>query len=104
MTRTNILLATGLTLAFCVNMIAQAPPLPGPPPVPKAAAPFDLTGYWVSIVTEDWRFRMVVPPKGDYPGLPLSAEGKKVADSWDPAKEDASGELCKAYGAPAIMR
>ena len=29
---------------------------------PKAAAPIDLTGYWVSIVDEDWRFRMVVPP------------------------------------------
>ena len=32
---------------------------PGPPPTPKAQAPWDITGYWVSIVTEDWRFRMI---------------------------------------------
>ena len=27
----------------------------GPPAAPRAAAPIDLTGYWVSIVTQDWR-------------------------------------------------
>lgn len=32
----------------------------------RAAAPIDLTGYWVSIVTQDWRWRMVTPAKGDY--------------------------------------
>ena len=63
-----------------------------------------ITGYWVSIVTEDWRFRMVTPPKGDYSSLPLNAEGRKMADAWDPAKDEASGEQCKAYGAPAVMR
>jgi hypothetical protein len=25
------------------------------PQTPKASAPVDLTGYWVSLVTEDWR-------------------------------------------------
>ena len=30
----------------------------GPPPTPEAGAPEDLTGYWVSIVTEDWRYRI----------------------------------------------
>ncbi|HUK36190.1 MAG TPA: hypothetical protein VLV86_19875, partial [Vicinamibacterales bacterium] len=44
----------------------------------KDAAPIDLTGYWVSIVSEDWRFRMVVPPKGDYPDFLLTSEGKKL--------------------------
>ena len=64
----------------------------------------DLTGYWVSIVTEDWRFRMVTPAKGDYASVPLNPEGRKVADTWDPAKDEASSNQCKSYGAAAIMR
>lgn len=71
---------------------------------PRQAAPADLTGYWVSLVTEDWRWRMMTPKKGDYTGIPINAEGRRVADSWDPAKDEAAGEQCKAYGAPAIMR
>jgi len=70
----------------------------------KQAAPVDLTGYWVSIVTEDWRYRMVTPAKGDYPSIPLNAEGRKVANAWDPAKDEAAGEQCKSYGAGNIMR
>jgi len=70
----------------------------------QAAAPVDLTGYWVSLVTEDWRWRMVTPPKGDYPSIPLNAEGKRVADAWDPAKDEAAGEQCKSYGAGNIVR
>ena len=75
----------------------------GPPPTPKAGAPFDMTGYWVSIVTEDWRWRMF-PNKGDYAGVPLNDAGRKAADAWDPAKDEAAGEQCKAYGAVGIMR
>jgi hypothetical protein len=76
---------------------------------PKEMAPQDLTGYWVSVVTEDWRFRMVVPDKGDYGSAtsrgatPLNAEGRKVADAWDPAKDQANGNECRSYGAAAIM-
>jgi hypothetical protein len=73
-------------------------------PSAKSAAPVDLTGYWVSVVTEDWRYRMVTPMKGDYPSIPLNAEGKRVADSWDPAKDEASGNQCKSYGAGDVMR
>jgi hypothetical protein len=76
----------------------------GPPPSPKDAAAIDLTGYWVSIVTEDWRFRMITPPKGDYSSVPLNAEARKVADAWDPAKDEAAGNACKSYGAAALMR
>src|SRR5665213_456511 len=76
----------------------------GPPPVPRAAAPEDLTGYWVSLVTEDWRYRMVTPAKGDYDGVPVAPEGKKLADAWDPAKDKASGNECKGYGGAAITR
>src|SRR5579863_4442007 len=79
----------------------------GPPPAaltPKANAPEDITGYWVAVVTEDWRFRMVTPAKGDYASVPLSPEGRRVADTWDPAKDEAAGDQCKSYGAAAIMR
>ena len=31
----------------------------------KASAPVDPTGYWVAVVNEDWRYRMVTPAKGD---------------------------------------
>jgi len=72
----------------------------GPPATARAAAPVDLTGYWVSVVTEDWRFRMVTPPKGDYQSVPISAEGRRVADTWDPSKDGA----CEAYGAAGLMR
>ena len=74
------------------------------PQTPRAAAAIDLTGYWVAVVTEDWRYRMVTPAQGDYQGVPLTPAARKIADSWDPAKEAASGDLCKAYGAPAILR
>ena len=66
---------------------AQAPPAPQAPQTAKAAAPIDITGYWVAVVTEDWRYRMVTPAKGDTSSVPLSAEGKKTADAWDPAKD-----------------
>ena len=76
----------------------------GPPRPAKATAHEDVTGYWVSLVTEDWRWRMVTPAKGDYDGVPLNGAGRKLADAWDPAKDEADGNQCKAYGAPAIMR
>lgn len=76
----------------------------GPPPPAETAAPIDLTGYWVSLVTEDWRWRMVTPPKGDFASVPLNAEGRKVGNEWDPAKDEAAGNQCKAYGAAGLMR
>jgi len=76
----------------------------GPPQTPKAAAPIDLTGTWVPLITEDWRVRMVTPKKGDYESVPITPEGRKVADGWDPAKDEAAGQQCKAYGAAAVMR
>jgi hypothetical protein len=76
----------------------------GAPPTARAAAPIDVTGTWVSVVTEDWRWRMRTPPKGDYASVPLTDAATKAADAWDPAKDTAAGEQCRAYGAPAIMR
>ena len=76
----------------------------GPPPAAREAAALDLTGNWVSVVVEDWKWRMVTPKKGVYDSLPLNAEARKVADSWDPVKDEAAGEQCRAYGAANIMR
>jgi len=95
-------LATALS---SVSLLAQPPQgAPQPPRTAKAAAPVDLTGQWVSVVTEDWRYRMVTPAKGDYASVPLNPDGRKTADTWDPAKDEAAGNQCKSYGAPAIMR
>jgi hypothetical protein len=80
----------------------------GGPPVPagtaRSMAPFDLTGTWVSIVQEDWRWRMVTPQRGDVSSIPVNAEGRKVAANWDLAADNASGDQCKAYGVGGIMR
>jgi hypothetical protein len=75
----------------------------GPPPTAKAAAPIDISGYWVSLVTDDWRWRMMTPPKGDYLYLPLNPAARQAADNWDPSKDEAAGEQCKGYSAPSLM-
>jgi len=103
----HIFLAALITTA-CLHAQEEEGPAPiAKPAVPKTAreeAPIDLTGYWTALVTQDWRWRMVTPKKGDFPGLPLNPEGKKLANSWDPAQDEASGAQCKAYGAPGLMR
>ena len=75
-----------------------------PPPQGKVGAPADFTGYWVSPVFEDYRWRMFTPLKGDAASVPINPAGRKIVDSWDPAKDEAAGEQCKGYGAAAIMR
>ena len=91
-------------LLVSVGAFAQPPGPPQPPRPAKASAPVDLTGYWVSVVTEDWRWRMVTPMKGDFASIPVNAEARKVGLTWDSAKDEAAGLACKAYGAPALMR
>jgi hypothetical protein len=59
---------------------------------------------WVAIITEDWRFRMVTPPKGDFASVPLNPEGRRVGNAWDRARDIAAGEQCKVFGAPGLMR
>jgi len=107
--RTTVAVAAGV-IALCLVARVDAQPRPGapatpppPPPAPRAAAPIDLTGYWVAIVTQDWRWRMVTPAKGDYQGVPLTPEARALADAWDPAQDEAAGEQCRSYGAPALM-
>jgi hypothetical protein len=76
----------------------------GPPPTGRAGARFDPTGYWVSLITEDWRHRIFTPPKGDYEGIPLNPAGRASADTWDPARDESAGEQCRAYGAVGVTR
>jgi hypothetical protein len=101
------------TTLLALLLIASLPIVTGaqrggepPPPAPAARtiAPIDLTGYWVSVVTEDWRYRMMTPPKGDYSSVPLNAAARRMADAWDPAKDETSGDACKSYGVGNIMR
>ena len=110
-TRTKAL-AVMLSAAFAACVLpshdaeaqAQRAAPPRPPATPRAGAPMDITGNWVSLITDDWVYRMITPAKGDYSYIPLNAEGKRTADGWDPARDQAAGEECKAYSAPSIMR
>jgi hypothetical protein len=84
--------------------IAAAPPRPAGPANARAVPGVDLTGQWVAIVTEDWRWRMVTPPRGDLENLPLNAEGRRVAMTWDLAADNAAGAQCKAWGPGGLIR
>ena len=103
MSRALVVVVASMFLAFGLVRLDAQRGNPQPPRVPRAAAPIELTGYWVSIVTQDWRWRMVTPRKGDYQGIPITPAAAKVANAWDPAKDEAAGQQCKSYGAPALM-
>jgi len=105
----KILVASTLLIALAAVLSAQQRGAGGgrgqqPPLSAQQAAPIDLTGYWVSVVTEDWRWRMATPPKGDYQSLPLNQAARKAADAWDLSKDEAAGLQCKPYGAGNIIR
>ncbi len=95
-----------MLLCLFVELCAgQEPPKsPARPLTAKSGALIDLTGYWVQLVTEDWRWRMMTPPKGDYASMPLNENGIRTANTWDPAKDEATGVQCRAYGAAGLMR
>lgn len=96
-------LLAGLTPMTAFAQFGQS--APPPPPIPgRAGAPVDLTGTWVSVVSEDWRWRMTTPLKGDAASIPYKPAARRLIDAWDPEKDTVIGLECKAYGAPAIMR
>jgi hypothetical protein len=88
--------------------LAGAPP--APPPEAQKAALIDLTGNWVSVTGQDWRYRMITPAKGDYRGVPLNPAGRKIADEFDPAKyggdkyQTSAIIDCRAYGGASLLR
>ena len=100
------LVAAAIFVVSVQHMSAQTsfPPPPAPPAPGRSGAPIDLTGTWVSIVSEDWIYRMLTPPKGNYASVPLNEEGRRVADSWNLARDNDAGLQCKAFGAAALMR
>jgi len=100
----SLVLMAGLSVVVAGQGLQGRGGAATPPRSPKEASPVDLTGYWAAAITEDWRFRMVTPPRGDYASVPLNADGTKAADAWDPAKDIAAGEQCRAFGAAGIMR
>lgn len=97
--RVSLLLLAGLLFAgtAAAQSAAAAPDA-------RSRAPVDLTGYWVAVVTEDWRYRMMTPDRGDTAGISLNAAGRALMQKWDPVQDQASGEACRSYGAAAIMR
>lgn len=107
----KILIGLAIFTVLTTNTFGQGGRGAAPPRTPKMMAPADLTGYWEAIVVEDWRYRMLPPIKfqeqprlGERVGIPMNAEARKIALAWDAAKDVASGDQCKAYGAPNIMR
>jgi len=96
--------AAGFGLALERSVGAQ--PAPAPPDLRAARerAPIDLTGQWVAVITEDWRWRMVTPPVGDSASIPLNPKGIAATKSWDFAKDRAEGSFCRAYGPPGLIR
>src|SRR3990172_7749449 len=101
----GIVTAAALSLAppFVVQAQRGGQGPPPAPPAPRAAAPFDPTGYWESLIVDEWRFR-VTPQKGDIPWLPLNARAREEANAWDPAQDEANGKACRAYGAVGVMQ
>ena len=98
-----------LSLAIPAGTFAQQPAGGGGQPAAQSAratAAVDLTGTWVSVITEEWKYRMVTPRKGDYRGggIHVTREGVRLANTWDPAKDEAAGEQCKGYGAVGVTR
>ena len=96
-----LILASSLT----VPAVALAQQAAGAgPTIYQRYAPVNLTGTWVSVVTEDYAQRMLAPVKGDFSSLPLNTAAQKAANGWDPARDLAAGEACKSYAAPALLR
>ena len=97
-------LTAGLGVLLTGLALAQQPPAARPTATPQSIAPIDLVGTWVSVVSEDWRWRMMTPAKGDYASLPLSEAGRKAADTWDYQASQTPENACKPFGVGNIMR
>jgi len=108
----SLLIALTATLALSsISWLGDAqaqPPQRAPEATPSgragASESQDPSGYWVSVVTEQWHLRMTMPPKGQLSMLPLNEAGRARAAAWDPQADAAAGNACASYGAPVIMR
>jgi len=93
----------GKFLLVAASFVATSA-MAGAPPAPSGPVRTDLTGQWVAVVTEDWRWRMVTPPKGDFASIPYNDAGRAAGATWDPDRDVATGAACKAYGAAGLLR
>jgi hypothetical protein len=103
-----ILIAAAVASPAAVRTAAQqaqsAPPPAIVPQSARVAAPIDMTGTWASVITEDWQWRFVTPIVGDYTGVPLNADGDRLARQWNPDADAKAGQVCKGFGAAGINR
>ncbi len=103
-----MVVAAALAGAAGARVAAQqaqgAPPPAVVPQAARAAAPIDMAGTWASVITEDWQWRFVTPIVGDYTGVPLNADGDRLARQWNPDADVKAGQQCKGFGAAAINR
>jgi hypothetical protein len=99
--------------ANCFTSIAGAQGAGGPPggdgsARAQAGQHFDLTGYWVPVVTDDWMRRMVTPPIGfmgqNNERVPYNDAGVAAGMAWSPDADVAAGLECKVFGVGNIMR
>jgi hypothetical protein len=112
MTTATLLRRFSGAFALCMGALLVAVSTPravAQQPAPRAtsareSAVIDITGQWVSVINEDWRWRMVTPPRGDTASIPLNPAGTRLAASWDLAADKARGDLCKAFGPPSLIR
>src|SRR5438552_17606096 len=95
--------AAAVTASLSMTSAAQRPAA-SQQAVRPSSAPVDLTGYWVSVISEDWLYRMTTPGRGDYIGVPLSPAAQRLADSWVPEQDKTPDSQCKPYGAAGLMR
>jgi hypothetical protein len=96
----SVVAALAIAAPSFAPVSAQAPAAAAARRSAQASAPTDLTGTWVSVITEDWQWRMATPPKWDYRSVPLNQAGQKLMGEWEPGMETS----CKAYGAAHVLR
>jgi len=98
-------LAAGIVSAGLAAPAALAQRRPQGPPLPaQKAALIDVTGYWTTVISADWRWRMMTPPIGDFSSVPLNPAGIQLTMAWNPQRDIADGAQCRAYGAAGVMR
>jgi hypothetical protein len=107
--RTITAVGGSLLLSVCIVPIAYAGQRgagapPAAPAAARTAAPVDLTGYWVSLVTEDWIERMSpdTPPSGT--GGRDAADRAATGGRGRGAAPPAGVDPCRLYGAGGSMR
>jgi hypothetical protein len=102
--RASWLLALAAGVLAPLHAGAQPPGSPLDNRSARERAVIDITGQWVAVINEDWRWRMITPPVGDTASVPLNGAGIAAAADWDLERDAAEGNLCRAFGPPGLIR